>query len=102
MAPLEGESKIKTERLSTLRFYSTQLVQVQTIAPDALVQVLFVRAWLEVAVHDCGGPACSEAVTVTFCDGVKPFSTTAGVVPMMPEAVPPKYAPLLSAAYCSS
>src|SRR5439155_21232734 len=36
------------------------------------------------------------AVIVTFCDGVKPLSGAALV------AVPAKYAPLLSAAYCSS
>src|SRR3954470_24191474 len=49
-----------------------------------------------VALHGGGGPATLVTTTVTFCDGLKPCSGDAEV------AVPPKYAPPLSAAYCSS
>src|SRR3954463_9938265 len=49
-----------------------------------------------VALHEGGGPATFTTTTVTFCDGLKPCSGAAEV------AVPPKYAPPLSAAYCSS
>src|SRR6185503_18873119 len=49
-----------------------------------------------VALHEGGGPATFTTTTVTFCDGLKPWRGAAEV------AVPPKYAPPLSAAYCSS
>src|SRR6476659_9018163 len=70
--------------------------QVQTIVPVELSQVLADCEWTAVADQVCGGPATVTAVIVTFCDGVKPLSGDAIV------AVPAKYAPLLSAAYCSS
>src|SRR4029079_11193977 len=43
-----------------------------------------------------GGPATAVTTTVTFCEGEKPWSGADDV------AVPEKYAPPLSAAYCSS
>src|SRR6202521_5476062 len=45
-----------------------------------------------VAVHEGGGPVSAVAVTVTSFEGLKPWVTP----------LPEKYAPLLSAAYCSS
>src|SRR3954465_15741490 len=74
----------------------SQLHQVQTIAPVELSQVLADCEWVDVALHDCGGPATITAGIVPFCEGVNPFSGATLV------AVPAKYAPLLSAAYCSS
>jgi hypothetical protein len=50
---------------------------VQTIAPVELSQVLADCEWIADAVHDCGGPATSDAVIVTFCDGVNPFKGAA-------------------------
>src|SRR5256885_6870241 len=70
--------------------------QVQTIAPVELSQVFADCEWVAVALHVWGGPATIAATIVTFCEGVKPCSGEAIV------AVPAKYAPLLSAAYCSS
>src|SRR6476646_11291529 len=70
--------------------------QVQTITPVELSQFLADCECVAVAVQPCGGPATRTAVMVTFCEGVKPCI---GVVIV---AVPAKYAPLLSAAYCSS
>src|ERR1700687_435354 len=49
-------------------------------------------ACVAVAVHEGGGPTTAVAVTVTDAEGVKPWA----------EPSPEKYAPLLSAAYCSS
>src|SRR6267378_7447255 len=49
-------------------------------------------AWTAVAVHEGGGPTSAVASTVTSLEGVKPCA------PPLPE----KYAPLLSAANCSS
>src|SRR3954462_14395784 len=70
--------------------------QVQTIAPVELSQVFADCEWVAVALQVWGGPATIAATIVTFCEGVKPCSGEAIV------AVPAKYAPLLSAAYCSS
>src|SRR6202521_3829855 len=50
------------------------------------------RACTAVAVYEGGGPVPAVAVTVTRVEGVKPWA----------EPLPEKYAPLLSAAYCSS
>ena len=66
--------------------------QVQIIAPEELSQVFADCECEAVAVQVCGGPATTAAVTVTFCDGVKPCALP----------LPVKYAPLLSEAYCSS
>src|SRR6267143_1157429 len=49
-------------------------------------------AWTAVAVHEGGGPTSAVANTVTSLEGVKPCAAP----------LPEKYAPLLSAAYCSS
>src|SRR5436853_3863797 len=62
------------------------------IEPDELSQVLADCACFAVAVQVGGFVVDGKAATVTFCEGVKPC-----VVPS-----PAKYAPLLSAAYCSS
>ena len=51
----------------------------QTITPVLLLQSLFVSAWLELAVQLCGGPALTTGVTVTFCEGVKPFMVAGNV-----------------------
>src|SRR3954447_17424579 len=59
-------------------------------------QVLADCECVAVALHEGGGPATLVTTTVTFCEGLKPCSGAAEV------AVPPKYAPPLSAAYCSS
>ena len=53
--------------------------QAQTITPVALLQTLFVSAWLEVALQLCGGPGTTVGVTVTFCEGVKPFMVAGNV-----------------------
>src|SRR3979411_2802088 len=66
--------------------------QLQTMAPVVLLQVLADCACVAVAVQVGGLPVDGKALTVTFWEGVKPC------VPPLPE----KYAPLLSAAYCSS
>ncbi|SRR6266404_1919982 len=75
-------------------FFSGQLQpnQLQTIAPEELSQVFADCVCEAVALQVCGGPATTVAVTVTFCEGVKPCALP----------LPEKYAPLLSAAYCSS
>src|SRR6202171_3962964 len=86
--------KRKTERRKTLRFPKTRLDpnQVQTIAPLELSQTLADCECDAVAVQVGGVVAAAVAATVTFCEGVKPCV----------EPLPVKYAPLLSAAYCSS
>ena len=66
------------------------------MTPVALVQVLADSEWVAVALQLCGGPETATAVTVTFCDGTNPWTGDEFV------ATPPKYLPLLSAAYCSS
>jgi hypothetical protein len=35
--------------------------------------VFEVSVWLAAAVHEAGGPATAVAVTVTFCEGEKPW-----------------------------
>src|SRR3954471_13618159 len=77
-------------------FQTSNLHQVQTIVPVELSQVFADCECEAVADHVWGGPATIAALMVTFCDGVKPLR---GVVLV---ALPAKYAPLLSAAYCSS
>jgi hypothetical protein len=59
-------------------------------AEDA--QVFEVSVCEAVAVHVAGGPATAVAVTVTFCEGEKPWA----------EPLPEKYAPDESAAKLSS
>ena len=68
----------------------------QAITPFAMLQTLADCECVAVPLHEPGGPATFTMTTVTFCDGLKPCRGTRLV------AVPPKYAPLLSAAYCSS
>src|SRR3954469_716074 len=73
--------------------------QVQVMTPAVVTpesQVFAERACEAVAVHEGGGPVTAVAMIVTSFEGVKPWSAAAFV------AVPEKYAPLLSAAYCSS
>src|SRR5689334_6245834 len=70
--------------------------QVQVITPLVLLHVFADCECVAVPLHDAGGPATAVATIVTFCEGVKPCSGAAEV------AVPEKYAPWLSAAYCSS
>src|SRR4051812_28316402 len=70
--------------------------QVQVITPPVISQVCADCECVAVALHEGGGPATFVATIVTFCDGVNPWRGAAIV------AVPPKYAPPLSAAYCSS
>src|SRR5437868_6047505 len=72
------------------------LYQVQVITPLVISQVFADCECVAVALHDGGGPATAVTTIVTFCDGVKPWTGDAEV------AVPEKYAPWLSAAYCSS
>ena len=63
--------------------------QVQLIKPlIEELQVFVVSVCVATAVQPAGGPATAVAVTVTFCDGVKPCAVPA----------PEKYAPALSAA----
>ena len=63
--------------------------QVQVIRPlTEEAHVLVVSVCDAVADHPAGGPATAVAVTVTFCDGVKPWA----------EPLPEKYVPALSAA----
>src|SRR2546423_6677302 len=64
--------------------------------PLVISQVFADCECVAVALQDGGGPATAVTTIVTFCEGVKPCSGAAIV------AVPEKYAPLLSAAYCSS
>ena len=66
--------KRKRERLSTLPLSSSSgnPDQVQTITPVELSQVLADCECVAVALQPWGGPAISTAVTVTFCEGVKP------------------------------
>ena len=52
------------------------------------LQVFVVSECDATAVHEAGGPATAVAVTVTFCEGVKPCV----------EPLPEKYTPELSAA----
>jgi hypothetical protein len=67
----------------------------QAITPSTIVQVWSVCECEAAPLHEDGLTA-AVAVIVTLPDGVKPC-IEAGLV-----AVPLKYAPLLSAAYCSS
>ena len=47
---------------------------VQVIRPFAdEAQVFGVSVWVAAAVQPAGGPATAVAVTVTFCEGVKPW-----------------------------
>ena len=63
--------------------------QVQVIRPFAEeLQVFEVSVCDAAAVHVAGGPATAVAVTVTFCEGEKPWA----------EPFPEKYVPELSAA----
>src|SRR6267378_8056816 len=67
----------------------------QVITPGAVTpesHFFAERACVAVAVHEGGGPTSAVAATVTSFEGVKPWA----------EPSPEKYAPLLSAAYCSS
>src|SRR3954469_22708259 len=73
--------------------------QVQVMTPAVVTpesQAFAERACEAVAVHEGGGPVTAVAMIVTSFEGVKPLRAAAFV------AVPEKYAPLLSAAYCSS
>src|SRR3954469_6175131 len=73
--------------------------QVQVMTPAVVTpesQVFAERACEAVAVHEGGGPVTAVAMIVMSFEGVKPLRAAAFV------AVPEKYAPLLSAAYCSS
>ena len=70
--------------------------QVQVITPPIIEHVFADCVCVAVALHEGGGPATPVTTIVTFCEGVKPWRGAAIV------AVPEKYAPLLSAAYCSS
>src|ERR1700693_226684 len=60
------------------------------VTPES--QAFAERACEAVAVHEGGGPTTAVAVTVTSFEGPKPCA----------KPLPEKYAPLLSAAYCSS
>ena len=51
----------------------------QTITPVELLQVLLVSAWVALAVQLAGVVPPSTAVTVTFCEGVKPFMVAGNV-----------------------
>ena len=53
--------------------------QVQTITPVELSQVLLVSAWVELALQLAGGPGTTDGVTVTFCEGLKPFMVAGNV-----------------------
>src|SRR6202521_463091 len=68
----------------------TQVITPAVVTPES--QAFAERACEAVAVHAGGGPTTAVAVTVTSFDGLKPCA----------EPLPEKYAPLLSAAYCSS
>jgi hypothetical protein len=72
--PCPQYGKRKRERLSTLPLPNSgdNPDQVQTITPVELLQVLAESEWVAVALQACGGPATIVAVTVTFCEGVKP------------------------------
>src|SRR5688500_17836696 len=61
-----------------------------------MLQVLPVCECVAAALKPGCGVATAVALIVTFCDGVKPFSELTLV------AVPEKYTPFWSAAYCSS
>src|SRR5947207_14199725 len=76
--------------------YIDQADYSQVITPLVISQVLADCECVAVALHEGGGPATLVTTTVTFCEGLKPWRGAAEV------AVPPKYAPPLSAAYCSS
>jgi hypothetical protein len=52
------------------------------------LQVFAVSECEAAAVHEAGGPATAVAVTVTFCEGEKPWA----------DPLPEKYTPELSAA----
>ena len=63
--------------------------QVQVIRPFAdELQVFVVSVCVAFAVQVAGGPATAVAVTVTFCEGEKPWA----------DPLPEKYTPELSAA----
>lgn len=68
----------------------------QVITPLVMSQTFADCECVAVPLHEGGGPATFTMTTVTFCDGVNPWRGAAIV------AVPPKYAPPLWAAYCSS
>jgi len=66
---------------------------VQTIKPFAEEEHVFaVNVCVAAAVQPAGGPTIAVAVTVTFCEGVKPCAAP----------LPEKYTPALSAAKLSS
>jgi hypothetical protein len=67
--------------------------QVQVIWPPADdEQVLVVSECDAAAAHEAGGPVTAVAVTVTLADGRKPWRE------VVPDALPEKYVPALSAA----
>ena len=68
----------------------------QAITPLTMLHAFADCVCEAVALHEGGGPAMFVTMTVTFCDGLKPCRGATLV------AVPPKYAPPWSAAYCSS
>src|ERR1700716_3038508 len=76
--------------LLQLRIGYTQVITPAVVTPES--HFFADSACEAVAVHAGGGPTTAVAVTVTSFDGLKPWATPS----------PEKYAPLLSAAYCSS
>src|SRR6202165_4908628 len=76
--------------ISQLRADYTQVITPAAVTPES--HFFAERACVAVAVHEGGGPVTAVAVTVTLAEGLKPWV----------EPLPEKYAPLLSAAYCSS
>src|SRR5690349_9613788 len=91
-----GGKKTGTAMPSPFLIRAYPINQVQVITPLVMSQVFADCECVAVALQEAGGPALLVATIVTFCDGVNPWRGAAYV------AVPPKYAPLLSAAYCSS
>ena len=53
--------------------------QVQVMTPLVMAQVFAVCVWLAVALQDGGGPATAVTITVTFCEGEKPWRGAAAV-----------------------
>jgi hypothetical protein len=53
--------------------------QVQVITPLVIAQVFADCECVAVALHDGGGPATAVTMTVTFCEGEKPWSGAADV-----------------------
>src|ERR1700694_4193820 len=76
--------------ISQLRAYYTQVITPAVVTPES--HFFAERACEARAVQAGGGRTTAVAVTVTSFDGLKPWA----------EPLPEKYAPLLSAAYCSS